>query len=335
MERRTKITVHPPNNRGLREVRIGGETVGSVWSLRELRTLLRRHGVPPDLDPDDRSRVSWLGGGSDTWPDHSWRRHAVIVLMVAGLVTGGVLLTTVGAPDAFNALTFAGRISGFLFILGGVTEVAAAVAAVDYWGKRGLTASGAIVLVGVLIALTVTTLLIFLWSEEMEYTPYMWAIFPLCAWSLWALWVVIRGKVWRGTPHPTKIASGVVVTALLAAVNLAYSAMYQPTTAPAKLDVSARFGEARLDLDEPVYHVPVTFRLKNSGTVPLYILAGDWSVYGRGGKYVEKSEELRDRRTALEQGEHDAWRHVESVGDTSLGVGPFSGPGNWYEPGEE
>lgn len=335
MERRSKITIHPPDARGLREVRIGGETVGGVWSPRELRILLRRHGAPPDIDLDDRALVSWIGGGSDTWPDRTWRRRGVIALMVAGLVTGAVLLIKVGAPDAFNALTFAGRISGFLFILGGVTEVAAALAAVDYWGKRGLTVSGALVLVGVLIALSVTALLIFVWSQEMEYTRYMLVVFPLCGWSLWALSVAIRGRVWRGTPHPTRIAAGVLATVLLAAVNIAYSSLYQPTTLPAKMDLSVRFEDAGLDLDEPVYHLPVTFRLKNTGSVPLYILIDDWSVYGRGGKYVENSEELRERREALEQLDHDTWRHTESVGDTVLAVGQFSGPGTWYEPGEE
>ncbi|MCB8907616.1 MULTISPECIES: hypothetical protein [unclassified Streptomyces] len=335
MERRTKITVHPPDSRGLREVRIGAETVGSAWSPQELRRILCRNGYPKDLDLEDRSSVCWQGAGSDTWPDHTRRRRATIVLMVAGLVGGWALLTSIGIPDAFEALTFAGRITGFVFMLGGVAEVVAAVAVFDYWGKRGLRVSGAIVLIGILIALTVTTTLVFLWFQETEYTPYMLAVFPLFGWSLWAVSVAVRAKVWRGTPQPTKIAAGVMATVLLAAVNIAYSSLYQPTAAPANLALKVRFGVPRMDLERPVVHLPVTLHLKNTGSVPVYILGDDWSVYGRTGEYVEKSTELRDRRKALESGDGDVSLHVGSIEWTALGVGPFVGPGYWFEPGEE
>lgn len=338
MEHRPKVTVQPPNTRGLREVRVGGETVGSVWSPRELRRLLRRHGYPENLDLDDRSVVNWHGGGSESWPDHTVLRRATMVLMVAGLAGGWALLTSIGIPDAFDALTFAGRISGFLFILGGVAEVAAAVAAVDFWGKRGLRISGAVVLLGVLIALTVSTLLVILWFQETEYTPYTLAFFPLFLWSLWGLWTCVRERVWRGTPHPTKIAAGVTATALLAAVNLAYSAVYQPTAAPANLTLWVRFGEPQPGIDKGVRLLPVTLRLKNTGSVPLYILADSWKVYGRSGTYVEKSEELRDRRPAMEtfsERQGDASLHLGGITYTALDVGPFSGPGTYYEPGEE
>ncbi|MFD9032920.1 hypothetical protein ACFVZW_17475 [Streptomyces sp. NPDC059567] len=341
MRSRTKVTVLPPDSRGLREVRIGAETVGSAWSPQELRRILRRHGYPKDLDLEDRSSVCWQGAGSDTWPDHTRRRRATIVLLVAGLVGCWALLTSIGIPDAFEALTFAGRITGFVFMLGGVAEVAAAVAVFDYWGKRGLKISGAIVLIGVLIALTATTMLVVLWSQEAEYTPYMrdtpymLAVFPLFVWSLWALSVAIRAKVWRGTPHPTKIAAGVMATVLLAAVNIAYSSLYQPTAAPANLALHVKFGVPRADLERQVVHLPVTFHLKNTGSVAVYILGDDWSVYGRTGEYVEKSTELRDRRKALESGDGDVSLHVGSIGWTALGVGPFVGPGYWFEPGEE
>ncbi|MGW2018519.1 hypothetical protein [Streptomyces sp. NPDC001927] len=332
---KVKVTVLPPDSRGLREVRIGAETVGSAWSPHELRRILRNHGYPKDLDLEDRTSVTWQGAGSDTWPDHTRRRRATIVLMVAGLVGGWALLTSIGIPDAFEALSFAGRITGFVFMLAGVAEVAAAVAVFDYWGKRGLRISGTIVLVGVLIALSATTMLVVLWFQEKEYTPYMLGIFPLFGWSLWALSVAIRAKIWRGTPHPTKIAAGVLATALLAAVNIAYSSLYQPTAAPANLAVKVSFGAPRTDLERPVLHFPVTLHLKNTGSVPLYILADDWSVYGRTGEYNETSTELRDRRLSLENGDGDVSLLVGSIGWTALGVGRFTGPGYWFEPGEE
>ncbi|MFJ9825655.1 hypothetical protein ACIRSU_14970 [Streptomyces sp. NPDC101160] len=334
MERRARVTVLPPDSRGLREVRVGAETVGRAWSLRDLRGILRNHGYPRDMDLEDRSQVSWSGGGSDVWPDHPRRRRATIGLMAFGLVACMALLIVIGVPDAFDAMTFAGRMTGFLFILGGVTEAAAAIATFDYWGKRSLNISGAVVLVGVLIAVTVTTLLVILWFQETEATIYTLAFFPHFFWSLWALWVVVREKIWRGTPHPTKIATGVVVTAVLAGGNFAYSALYQPTAVPANLVLQVRYGTPRADLERPVIHIPVTLYLKNTGAVGLYVLADGWTVYGRTEKYVEKSTGLRDRQPALEAGE-DIARHIESLGWTTLGTGPFSGPGTWFEPGEE
>ncbi|MEU4268703.1 hypothetical protein [Streptomyces sp. NPDC026092] len=333
---KVKVTVLPPDSRGLREVRIGAETVGSAWSLPDLRRALGRHGYPKDLDLEDRSSVAWQGGGSDTWPDHTRRRRATIVLMVAGLVGGWALMTSVGIPDAFDALTFAGRITGFVFMLGGVAEVAAAVAVFDYWGKRSLRVSGAIVFLGVLIALTVTTTLVFLWFQELEYTHYMLGVFPLFAWSLWALCLCVREKVWRGTPHPTKIAAGVLATVLLAAVNIAYSSLYQPTAAPANLSFKVRFGVPRTDPERSIVHLPLTLQLENTGSVPVYILTDSWALYGHTGKYVEKSEELRDRRAELEYDlEMDMSRHVESVEFSQLAGGPFAGAGSWFEPGEQ
>lgn len=334
MEHRAKVTVRPPDGRGLREVRIGAETVDRAWSMRDLRGILRRHGYPQDLDLEDKSEVCWAGGGSDAWPDHAWRRRTTIGFMAFGLVACMALLIVIGVPDAFDAMTFAGRLTGFLFILGGVAEGAAAIAAFDYWGKRSLNISGAIVLLGVLIAVTVTTLLVFLWFQEAEATLYTLAFFPHFFWSLWALWVVVREKIWRGTPYPTRIAAGVAATAILAGVNFAYSSLYQPTAAPTNLALQVRYGTPRMDRERPVVHLPVTLHLKNSGSVPLYILADGWTVYGRTGKYVEKSTELRDRREALEA-VGDAARHVESFERTTLGTGPFTGPGNWFDPGEE
>lgn len=342
MERRTKVTVLPPDHRGLREVRVGAETVGRAWSLRDLRGILRNRGYPRDLDLEDRSQVSWSGGGSDVWPDHPRRRRTTMGVMAFGLVACMALLIVIGIPDAFDAMTFAGRMTGFLFIAGGVTEGAAAVAAFDYWGKRSLNISGAVVLVGVLIAVTVTSLLVFLWFQETEATILTLAFFPHFFWSLWALWLVVREKIWRGTPHPTKIATGVAVTAVLAAGNFAYSALYQPTAAPANLALEVRFGTPRKDLQRSVIHVPVTLHLKNTGAVPLYVLVDGWTVYGRTGTYVEKSTELQAPRPALdergtpEQGlGGDVALHEGPFGWTTLGTGPFARSGQLYEPGHE
>ncbi|WP_328940384.1 hypothetical protein OG259_00835 [Streptomyces sp. NBC_00250] len=89
-----------------------------------------------------------------------------------------------------------------------MAEAAAAVAVFDQWGRRGLSISGAIVLIGILTApAATTTTLVSLWFQETEYTPYMPAVFPLFVWSLRELSVAIRAMAWRGTPHPAKIAA--------------------------------------------------------------------------------------------------------------------------------
>ncbi|WP_055616349.1 hypothetical protein [Streptomyces phaeochromogenes] len=83
--------------------------------------------------------------------------------------------------------------------------------------------------------MTVTTLLVFLWFQEAEATLYTLVFIPHFFCSLWALWVVVREKIWRGTPYPTRIAAGVAGTAILAGVNFVYSSLYQPKAAPTNL----------------------------------------------------------------------------------------------------
>ncbi|WP_406202852.1 MULTISPECIES: Yip1 family protein [unclassified Streptomyces] len=341
MSLRPWVVVESPDSRGLRRVTVGGETVGSAWSLGELRKILGRLGFPADVDLEDRSLICWRGGDSGTWPDRAWRRRAILVLMTVGLLAAMGLNAVVGWPDAAGALTFAQRVTGVLFVLSGLVQGAAALMALDHWGRRQFKVSGAVVLLGVLISLATDSLLLFMWLEETEYTPYLLVFLPLWCWSLWALVLLVREKSWAGVPQPKRFAAGVVATALLTAVSLAYSTMYQPSAAPMHFTLRAEFGTARADRVLPFVHVPLSLRMKNTGGIPVYILNDSYTVRGRGAKYSNfpSDEELLSEwresvgKPGYPAGEADL--HVSDLKKTTLSSGHLYGPGKWLEVGQE
>jgi hypothetical protein len=341
MSLRPWVVVESPDSRGLRRVTVGSETVGSAWSLGELRKILGRLGFPEDVDLEDRALICWRGGDSGTWPDRAWTRRAILVLMTVGLLASMGLNAAVGWPDAAGALTFAQRVTGVLFVLSGLVQGAAALMALDHWGRRQFKVSGAVVLLGVLISLATDSLLLFMWLEETEYTPYLLVFLPLWCWSLWALVLLVREKSWTGVPQPKRFAAGVVATALLTAVSLAYSTMYQPSAAPMHFTLRAKFGAARADRGLPFVHVPLSLRMKNTGGIPVYILNDSYTVRGRGAKYSEfpSNEELLSEwresvgKPGYPAGEADL--HVSDLKKTTLSSGHLYGPGKWLEVGQE
>ncbi|MFD6169638.1 Yip1 family protein [Streptomyces coeruleorubidus] len=333
MEKTPRVIVEPPDSRGLRAVSVGGTKVGSAWSPSGLRKVLRELGCPESIDLEDRRVIVWREAGSEIWPDRAWRRRTATAFMMAGLILSMVLLTVVGTPDAMGALTFAQRMTGFLFILSGAVQGLAALAALDYEGKRQFKYSGAVVLVGALIALITESIFLFTWLQEREPTFYFPAYLLLFAWSLWALWRLFQGHVWRAIPHPKRFATGVALSGLLASVNFAYSAVYQPTSAPFYVTLTAKFGPPHTDPIRPFIHVPLTFQVENTGKVPAYILVDKYLVYGRSAEYSNEDEGLRDWKKALEGG-YDAELHVTESGSKTISAGQFTGPGYWLHPGE-
>ncbi|QIP83800.1 DUF308 domain-containing protein [Streptomyces sp. Tu 2975] len=332
-----KVVVQPPDDRGLREVTMGGKTVGSAWSLRGLRKVLRRLGHPEDVDVEDKSFIVWLGGDSGTWPAPVGRRRATIALMMAGLLGSMVLLIIVGMPDAIGALTFAGRVTGFLFAFAGAVQGVAALAVLDYWGRRKLRLSGALILLGAFIALVTNGLLLFMWLEEREYTPYVLTYLPLTGWSLWALQLLLRERAWEGIPYPKQFAAGVTATTLLATFNLAYSALYQPTSAPVMFDLEVKFGTPQADTKRPVILLPVTFRARNSGKVPAYITSDGYGIYGSSTKHASDGSGLLEWRKLVDAktDESRVGRYEKHPTRETISAARFYGPGNWLEPGEQ
>lgn len=339
MSFRPWVVVEPPDSRGLRRVTVGGERAGSAWSLRELRRVLSRLGLPEDMDLEDPATVRWNGGDSGTWPDRPWRRRSVVALMTAGLLVSMVYNVLIGWPDASGALTFAQRITGVLFVLSGVVVGVAAIAAADYWGRRQFRVSGAITLLGVVIVLATDGLLLSLWLEEREYTGHLLVHLPGLCWSLWALFLLLRDKSWKGIPQPRTFAAGVVATALLTAVSLAYSTMYQPAAAPMHFALKAEFGKAWEDRNLPYVHVPLTLHMKNTGGIPVYIINDIYTVRGRIAAYSRGEEDLAaewqdsvERRGAREG---EAELYVDQLEYTTISSGRFYDLGNSLDVGQE
>ncbi|GHF90743.1 hypothetical protein [Streptomyces griseosporeus] len=340
MNSRPWVVVEAPDDRGLRRVTVGGSAAGSVWSLRELRKLLARLGHP-DVDVEDPASVCWHGEGSATWPDRPVRRRATMAVMMAGLLASGMLSALIGWPDASGALTFAQRIIGAGLVLAGVVQVAGAVLALDHWGRREYRASGAVVLLGVFIALATDSLLFLLWLEEKEVTPYLFAFVPLGCWAVWAFTVLIREKAWKGLPHPGRFVAGFYATALLSAVSLAYSTLYQPATAPLRFTLNAEFGRARQDRSRDYIHIPLKVSVKNTGDVSVYVVVNDVSVYGRDARYsgdVSKGAFLRAwEKSVGEKGKEgeEAERHVDGFTFKTLSSTRLYEPGDVLEAGQE
>ncbi|MFG2134191.1 Yip1 family protein [Streptomyces sp. NPDC048751] len=329
------VIVEPPDERGLRAVTIHEKTVGYAWSLRGMRKILKRLGYPEGMDLEDQTSICWRGGGSGTWPDRPWRRRTTITLMMVGLLGCMALLIDVGIPDAFGALTFAQRITGCLFILSGVIQGVAAFAAIDYWGIRRLRFSGALVSLGVIIAISTNGLFLFMWLQEREYVPYVRAFLLIGSWSLWALYVIIRYKPWTGIPHPKRFAAGVFATALIATVNFAYSAMYQPSSVPTLVEMKVEFGKSQPDPYLPFVHLPVKFHVKNVGAVGAYFINSDYSINERSAEYSSvTTKKMKDWKEIAEAGEdYDIYaRHPEFV---TIKTGQPWEPGYWLDAGEQ
>jgi hypothetical protein len=339
MSIRPWIIVESPDRRGLRQVTVGSETVGSAWSLCELRKILGRLGYPQTMDLDDPASICWRGGDSRTWPDRAWRRRAIVVLMMTGLLASMGLSAVIGWPDAMGALTFAQRMTGVLFVLSGVVQGVAALAVLAYWGRRQVRASGAVVLLGVLIAIATGGLLLFMWFQEAEYTPYLLVFVPLWCWSAWALGLLVREKSWKGVPHPKKFAAGVVATALLTAVSMAYSTMYQPSAAPMHFALKVEFGKSRADHRLPFVHVPLTLYMKNTGGIPVYIINDMYTVRGRAADYSLAGGDLVTewRNSVGGRGvrKGEAELYVDRLKYTTISSGQFYDPGNWLDVGQE
>ncbi|WP_206310822.1 hypothetical protein [Streptomyces sp. A1547] len=331
------VVVEPPNRRGLRRITIHDKAVGSAWSLRELREVLRHLGYPDDMDLEDRSLVLWRGGDSSVWPDdRGWRRRVFIALMLVGLLGSLALHTVIGAADAFGALTFAQRLVGVLFLLAGAVQGIALPAVVDYWGRRQIRVSGALVLLGVLITLGTTTLLLFLWLQEQEFIFTVLIFFTLWLWSLWSLHTLIRERVWRGIPHPRRFAAGVTATALLSALSLGYSSVYQPLVAPYHFVLKAEFGIPQTDAHSPYIHIPLKLYAKNDGGIPVYIVVDDYTVWGHVAEFAESADGMKEWRRG-DEGEWlaEAEAFESKVSNENLASGQFQGPGSTLDSGEE
>ncbi|MCX5197803.1 hypothetical protein OOK31_28570 [Streptomyces sp. NBC_00249] len=330
---RPRVVVSPPDPRGLREVTAGSRTLGRVWSCRGLRRLLHRAGYPRAMPLTDPRFVSWHGGGSTTWPDRPWHRRTAAALMAAGLLCSAALLVSIGQVDAAGAQTFAGRLTGWLLILAGAVQTAAAAAATDFWGRRRLSWSGPLVLVGALIALAMSALLLGMWCEAREYIVQLPLYAALFCWALWALWLLVRHAAWKGLPHPRSIVAGLTLSAVLTGVNFSQTTLYEPNAERSIVTAEAKLGEPRVSPDGKVLHLSLRLSVKNVGKVPVDVLGTIFWVIGQTSRVYQAGRPEFWRREL--PGEEDAERYARATGREQLAFGIFMKDGSWLDPGTE
>ncbi|MGW2681219.1 hypothetical protein [Streptomyces sp. NPDC001436] len=282
------VAVGGPDALGWRKVTIDDKPVGKVRSPRGLQKLLRRSGIPFEHD------IHWHCGDCDVWPDPAWRRRVHGLLMAIGLLATAYVFIRIGVSDTFTALTYPGRITGFIFLLMAVTEVLAAAATLDYWRKREIRYSGTVILIGAAASLSASAVLLFIQIRGGRYTPWLLLWCALVPWSLWTLSVLIHGRAWKGLPNPRRIAIGVVISTLLAFANLAYTHVYVPATTAPLIEITEVFGTPTLDEKQAKLFVPFHLQVKNSGQIPVYVLGSIYWV--RGQPVSAKPADARKQR---------------------------------------
>ncbi|WP_328297693.1 hypothetical protein OG389_07610 [Streptomyces sp. NBC_00435] len=331
---RPTVFVHAPDARGLRPVTLGGRPLGSVWSSRELERLLRRAGYTESGDSGP-GPVHWEGGGAADWPDEPLPRRLTAAVMVAGLLGCAVLLGVIGQVDAARSATFAGRLTGFLLLLAGLAQVAAALAAHDFLGKRRWPYSGVPVLAGAFIALIMTTLLLGMWLEEREFVALLPVYGLLWCWSVWALCILLRRRAWSGMRYPKSVVAGLTLSGVLAVTNFSYAALYTPNAARAQLITTAAVGKPTVSRDGTVLYVPVTVSVKNTGTVAVNIAGSAYWVTGASS--VPTTSVVPDywRKAKERDVDGDAEGYSLPVPPTLLATGPVGVEGSWLDPGSE
>ncbi|WP_123980689.1 hypothetical protein [Streptomyces sp. Ag109_O5-1] len=256
--------------------------------------------------------------------------------MVIGSLTSASVLFKIGVTDALGALTYTGRIEGSLFLIAAILETVTAIAVFDHWGKRRLTYSGAIILVGVTISLLVSLLLLSVQIYGGEYTHYLWLWLALLIWSAWALRRLEPHHILKEITHPKSLAVGAVVSAFFVASNFAYTQVYIPYASPVQARVIAKLGTPSMNQKRTILYLPVELHYQNSGKVGFTLLGSQYSVYGRTAKFVERPNRLTEWKDDMEKEPmSDLYRHTEVQGRNLISAGEFFRAGNSLDPDQE
>ncbi|MFE5675944.1 hypothetical protein ACFQ7B_37815 [Streptomyces erythrochromogenes] len=262
----------------MRKVVIDGKSKGKVWSHHELQKVLHRAGVPPE------AAITWRGGNCTVWPAHSWGRRLTGAVMAAGFLATAAMCAWIGMKDSFDALTFAGRVTGFVFLFMAAVELVAFAAGFDYWRKRKLRYSGPALLFGALVELFVGAVLLMMFFASKGRPAYalcllLWAGLIVCA--SWSLWMLYRRRVWKALRYPGRIAVGAIVSTVLVITNLAYTQIYLPSISRTLVQGTAEIGRPSLNKEGTKMYLPVRLHLKNSGEVPVHILGSIYWIHTR------------------------------------------------------
>ncbi|MFD0267004.1 hypothetical protein ACFVGY_10450 [Streptomyces sp. NPDC127106] len=277
MENKPPVVVGPPDDIGLRPVVINGRTERNVWCPHELQKVLRSAGVAPKVD------IEWRGGDSTVWPARKWGRRIKGACMAAGFAATAAVCGWIGINDTFEALTFAGRATGCLFLFMAALEVIAFVAVFDYWRKRKKRLSGPALLLGASVELLVGVVL--LWMHianrglSQAWGLAIWTALVVC--SLWSLGVLIHHRVWKTLRYPAQITIGAIGSTLIVITNLVYTQVYLPSMSRPLVQATAEIGRPSFDKGATEMHLRVRLRLKNSGQVPVHIIGSIYWIHAK------------------------------------------------------
>jgi hypothetical protein len=248
---------------------------------------------------------------------------AVVIVAPVFVVAGP------GASDSTGALTFAGRLEGFIAVLTSLVLLGGAIAALIY--QAGAVVAGSLALIGAIVA-TVTSAILLVLAVTGDRLPgiVIIAAAMLLA-GAWATVRVVRSGV--TTRYPRSVALAVTIPTLITMVNFIYDDAYQPSVQPRAIDVTAQLGAPVVAADHRSATIPLTITFKNASSHKLYMLGSSYSVIGR-----------QDRRTRQPvsgsslwsegPGEQSYTRDRATTGYELLQSGQLSPPGSTVEVGD-
>lgn len=164
-----------------------------------------------------------------------------------------------------------------------------------------------------------------------DYTPWLWAWLAMAAGGAW-----VTVRIWQADqrlPYPKQFAFAVTFTALLAAANLAYSSLYQPSTQLYTWALDLDFGKPAFNPKRTSASVPITITFHNTGKVAVNVLMATYSVVGRRASVVAEARTKEQLNLAVKD-YRPASRHTVVRGYDLLQTDEFIEPGNWLEAGD-
>ncbi|MFE5586275.1 hypothetical protein [Kitasatospora sp. NPDC056531] len=237
-----------------------------------------------------------------------------------------------GAEDLSEALTYTGRFTGALLLVGSAASLLGLIAVLDHWFWRTVRFSGLVALFGAATALAANLMLFTVTLMDGDWTVYLpiWA--ALTVGSGWALFTLLRspGVVILAPKHlAVAAAAGAVVTA----ANFGYTQLYKPYQSQINPLLDVGFGDPTFTSDGSAVAFPVNMRIENRSSVPLYILGAEYFVWGRDATLTASDRTAADWRSVSE-GDFSSRTEVRDYKTVQAGNIWNLPPGSWLEPGQ-
>ncbi|MFC7550057.1 hypothetical protein [Plantactinospora sp. GCM10030261] len=268
-------------------------------------------------------------------------QRAMCLIATVALGLGSVVAFWLGVYSLGNGLTYAGRLTGALIVVAGVTMLAGSFAAVDLYrstvprsagGRRpAFRASPALVLVGALavLSLGLTLLVTQVWSGDPGPAVVLWIVLIVLALTVLTL---LSARVEIPVLSPRKFAVGLSVTALIGVANFAYSQIYLPAAQMPSVSVKPEFGTPSRAPGRPDVSVPVSVTVK-VGPTALVLLAATYTVQGTVAE-IRPGRDAARLRADLSR-ERDPSATTDVAREEFLQAGHLLRPGTELAPGDE